>query len=102
MKTTLLVPQIDYSWGDATYTARVEYRDAIRAGAKRIGASRIGRCWYYQAQETGEVWRVTSRELAQLGAGEIDGRGSDYSLWCSCTGRRIPSPSANVKIALGL
>ena len=39
-------------------------------------------------------------ELAQLGAGEIDGRRADYSLWCSQTGKHIRNPRKAVLAAL--
>lgn len=101
MKIT--VPNIDDSC-DASYTVYLspkEYTEAVQAGAEAISAVQVGKNWYYQSEEDkGGVHRVTAKELAMLGA--ADGRGYDYSLWCSMTGftlQRIPSA---VKRALGI
>lgn len=97
---TLCVPYIDDSGTDASYTVKVNYASAIAEGAKRIGAVKVGGGWYYRAEEVDEVYKVTNMELAQLGAGEIDGRLADYSLWCSQTGKHIARPRKAVLAAL--
>jgi len=100
MKITVTVPQTA-DGKDVSYSTRIDRDEAIRVGAERIGAIRVGRHYYYHADETDEVYRLTATELAMLGAGEIDGRGSDYSLWCTMTGTLVTRPSAAVRDALG-
>lgn len=102
MNRNVTVYQVDQDNGDASYSAKVDYAAAIEAGADRIGATKIGRAYYYVADEVDEVFRLTPMEVAQLGAGYLDARGSDYSLWCAHTGQRIRRPSRRVKAALNI
>lgn len=102
MNRAICVPTIGDDCADDSYTVTVDYREAVRLGADKIGAVRVGRKYYYLADEVDEVFRLTGMELAQLGAGEIDGRGSDYSLWCAQTGERVARPSRRVRAALGM
>lgn len=88
---TITVPQV-CDGQDISYETTVDLAAAIEAGAESIGAGRVGRRWYYCAEETGEIYRVTQSELAEIGAGEIDGRGYDYSLWCCTSGTLIRRP----------
>ena len=102
MNRAICVPHIDEDRNEDSYTVTVDYREAVRLGAGKIGAVQSGRKYYYLADDVDEVFRLTGPELAQLGAGEIDGRGSDYSLWCSLTGERVKRPSRRVRAALGM
>lgn len=102
MNRTICVPNVDRDNSDSSYSVKVDYSEAIRLGADKLGAVKVGRHYYYRAEEVNEVFRLTAMEVAELGAGELDERGSDYSLWCSTTGRIIPHPSRNVLEALGL
>lgn len=99
---TVSVPNVDGANCDSSYSVVVDYAEAIRLGAKKIGAVQVGRLWYYLADEVHEVYRLTPMEVAQLGAGELDDRGSDYSLWCSTTGTLVKRPRRNVREALGM
>lgn len=101
MKRTVSVPNT-VCGEDTSYSVRVDYAEAIRLGAEKIGAAKVGRNYYYRAEEVDEVLRLTPMEVAQLGAGELDDRGSDYSLWCATTGRSIERPSRTVRAALGM
>jgi hypothetical protein len=87
---------------EAGYTVDIPRRDAIDAGMEALSAIRVGRGYYYSAQEAGEVYRLTAMEVASFGAGQIDDRGIDYSLWCATTGTRIKRPSSGVKLGLGV
>lgn len=87
---------------DASYTVVVSFQAAVHAGAKALDAARVGKVWYYLAHETNEIYRLTAHELAEYGAGKIDGRGVDYSLWCCGTGRLIKRPSKAVRAAFGM
>ena len=97
------VPNIT-DWSDDSYTVSLtagQQADAIRAAESKLGASRIGRSWYYRANETDEVYRLTRAELISYGSGLLDERGVDYSLWCSQTGHLISHPSRIVREAVG-
>ena len=85
---------------DATYTILVDYHQAVALGAARIGAKQVGRNYFYRADETREIFRLTGMELASLGAGDLDERGSDYSLWCASTGALVRNPRRAVRDAL--
>ena len=100
MNITVTVPQID-DWTDSSYTVTVDRDSAIMEGTIRLGAVRVGRYYYYQAEETGDVYRLTATEIAMIGAGELDERGCDYSLWCASTGHLIEHPRRAVRDALG-
>jgi hypothetical protein len=102
MNRTISVPNVDGDNGDSSYSVKVDYAEAIRLGAGKLGAKKIGKSYYYRADETGEVYRLTPVEVAQLGAGEIDERGSDYSLWCTLTGQLVSHPRKAVRTALGI
>lgn len=97
----ITVPQIS-AGTDASYTVVVAFKAAVKAGANALEAYRVGRAWYYRADETNEVYRLTSHEVAEYGAGKLDERGVNYSLWCSQTGRLIKRPSKAVRAALGM
>ena len=101
MKRTISVPNI-VDCIDASYSVRVDYGEAIRLGAEKIGAAKVGCHYYYLAEEVDKVYRLTPMEVARLGAGELDDRGSDYSLWCSTTGAIISHPQRSVRDALGM
>lgn len=101
MKITVTVPQIKAGVDDS-YEVTVDRDSAIKAGASTLGATKVGMHWYYVADETSEVYRLTSREVARFGAGKLDSRGVNYSLWCSETGHLIRKPSARIKAALGI
>jgi hypothetical protein len=96
------VPQYDDEQTESGYTVRVDYDRAVEAGASKLGAVSVGTHWYYKADETDEIYRLTRREVAELGAGQLDDRGVDYSLWCSGTGRLIKRPTKAVLAALGI
>lgn len=102
MNRTISVPNVDGDNGESSYSVKVDYDEAIRLGADKIGAVQVGRHYYYRADEVDEVFRLTPMEVAQLGAGELDDRGSDYSLWCSTTGQLVKHPRRNVRAALGM
>lgn len=102
MNRTIVVPNVDGDNQDSSYSVKVDYDESIRLGADKIGAVQIGRHYYYRADEVDEVFRLTPMEVAQLGAGELDDRGSDYSLWCSTTGQLLKHPRRNVREALGM
>lgn len=99
-RRTIFVPHIDESQTDASYKIKVHYAFAIAEGAKRIGAVKVGGGWYYRTEVFDEVYKVTEMQLAQLGAGEMDGRRADYSLWCSQSGKHISRPRKAVLAAL--
>jgi hypothetical protein len=102
MKRTINVPNI-VDCIDTSYSVKVDYGEAIRLGAEKIGAAKVGcHYYYYLAEEVHEVYQLTPMEVAQLGAGELDDRGSDYSLWCSTTGTIIKHPRSSVRDALGM
>ena len=99
------VPTIDENCTEAGYSvtlSREDYLAAIDSGASKLGASKVGNAWYYKADETDEVYRLTADEVAAAGVGETDDRGWDYSLWCSSTGRLIMRPTKAVREALGI
>ena len=105
MKTTTStysVHQFDEDHNEAGYTTRCERELAERAGADKLGAAKVGGSYYYLADETGEVYRLTPHEVGTLGAGEMDDRGVDYSLWCTYTGHLMRRISDRVRAALGM
>lgn len=102
MNRTISVPNVDGDNGDSSYSVKVDYDEAIRLGAAKIGAAKVGHHYYYRADEVDEVFRLTPMEVAQLGAGELDERGSDYSLWCSTTGEIVKHSRRAVRDALGM
>ena len=106
MKTKLTIPQIDgESRMESSYSVTLspkEFDAAIAKGAIGLGAFQVGRSWYYQSDETGEIYRLTDREIATYGAGRGDARGIDHSLWCSYNGVLVTRPSAAVLDALGM
>ena len=74
--------------------ARIKRTDRIMAAAERIGAVWSGTAWYYLAKETGEIYRVTEKELHMLGP-------DNYSEWAAQTGRLITKPNWLIKTLLG-
>lgn len=102
MNITVTVPQIDGDRTDSSYTVTVDRDSAMMSGSSRLGAVMVGRCYYYLAEETGDVYRLTASEIAMVGAGELDERGWDYSLWCASTGHLIEHPRQSVRDALGI
>jgi hypothetical protein len=102
MNRTITVPCVDQDNGDASYSVKVDYAKAKRLGAQKLGAVKLGRYYYYRADEVDEVVRLNGMEVAQLGAGELDDRGSDYSMWCSVTGKIVKRPRSRVRAALGI
>ena len=102
---TVSVPNLDENHTENGYSvtlSREDYLAAIDAGESKLGAAKVGGAWYYKADETDEVYRLTADEVAAAGVGETDYRGWDYSLWCSSTGRLVKRPSKAVREALGI
>lgn len=102
---TISIPNLDETSTDASYfttLSRDDYLRAISAGEDKLGTAKVGGAWYYKADETDEVFRLTADEVAAAGVGETDDRGWDYSLWCSYTGTLIRCPRKAVRDALGL
>lgn len=102
MNITVTVPQITEDGQEDGYTVTVDRQECINAACSKLGAAHVGRSYYYKADETGEVYKLTGMELAQYGAGLLDSRGVDYSLWCSGSGKLIRRPSKAVRSALGI
>lgn len=102
MNRNLSVAQLSDDHTDGSYTTLVDYDQATRLGADKLGGVRVGKSYYYKADETDEVYRLTRREVAEYGAGLIDERGVNYSLWCSSTGEIVKSTSPAVRQALGI
>ena|SRR6266581_6102083 len=102
MNKNISVPQVTSDNSDDSYATRVDYAEAIRVGAAALGAAKVGANYYYEADETNEVYRLTPTEVASYGAGKLDDRGVDYSLWCACTGAIVKHPRAAVREALGI
>jgi len=95
------VPQMQ-GCSDASYEVSLgDDADAIAAAVRDLGAVEVDGDWYYRAEETGEVYECDSYEMAAYGAGLLDERGVDYSLWCTVSGSIVGDPSAEVLDALG-
>lgn len=102
---TVYVPVLDETCGLDGYRVTLsgdQIDEAVDAGAFALGACKVNGRWYYVADETNEVYRLTRRDLATYGAGEKDKRGIDYSLWCNQAGQLVLRPSLAVKQSLDL
>lgn len=77
---------------NSTKKTKLRVIDAAAKGASHIEAvSRSGK-WYHYAQETNRWYRVTRRELAELGQLLADGQPDAYSHWCAWTeSREMPA-----------
>ena len=97
----VVVPQTD-AGNDISYSVEVDPEAAETAAVQALGAVEVDGEWYYLADEAGEVYELSSDDLVSYGAGLLDERGVDYSLWCSMSGKMVTAPSAAIMDALGM
>lgn len=92
-KIKVVIPAVDDKGQEYGYVITLtdpdKISEAIQAAEKDLGAVHVGCYWYYRPISEGSIWRLTRKEMVQYGAGLLDPRGIDFSLWCTYTGNPL-------------